>query len=281
VFGNAQALKICMALSAFGNIVAVTYTATKGKPCFRLFLDLMSDACVVKQSIAVQRILPFWRYLEKDKRTPKGAIVLHWISNIIFIAAAPVSSDGYSFTIGLYVYGNIMCSTIVAVGLPLLEKRMRDNPNNSDFRLSFFKSRWVLYSLPYLFAAGNILILVFSGKTHNQGKTPRWWWLVTLVAIIAVSWFYWGTIQLLKKTRVPAEDGSPRTWGDILGVRLRIYENAAAPGVPPEVARDINDAWLSRIDGSKRRVHVTFHGPLARLGQTFERGKDVIAQYVF
>jgi amino acid transporter len=229
----------------------------------------------------VQRILPFWRYLEKDKRTPKGALVLHWISNMIFIAAAPTNSDGYAFTIGLDVYGTMVCSTIVAVGLPFLEKRMRNHPENSNFKLAFFQSRWILYSLPYVFAAANIVILIFAGKTHDSGKIPRWWWPVTLVAIIAVSGFYWSAIQLLKKTRVPADDGSTRTWGDLLGIRLEIYENAAAPGVPPEVARDINDAWLSRIDGSKRRVHVTFHGPLARFGQRLERGKDAITQYIF
>lgn len=67
----------------------------------------------VKQSIAIQRILPFWRYLQADHETPKGALVLHWITSVIFIAAAPspTTPDGYSFTIGLYTYGHIFFSS--------------------------------------------------------------------------------------------------------------------------------------------------------------------------
>ena len=64
----------------------------------------------MKQTIAVQRILPFWRYLVRDDETPKGALVLHWISSVIMIAALPVTSDGYSFTIGLFTYGHILAS---------------------------------------------------------------------------------------------------------------------------------------------------------------------------
>ena len=63
---------------------------------------------VVKQPIAVQRVLPFWRYLQADQDTPKGALFLHWITSIIFVATAPSSSDGHSFAVGIYTYGHIL-----------------------------------------------------------------------------------------------------------------------------------------------------------------------------
>lgn len=70
---------------------------------------------VVKQSIAIQRILPFWQYLQADDKTPKGALILHWITSVIFIAAAPTHSDGYSFAIGIYTYGHILISSTAFV----------------------------------------------------------------------------------------------------------------------------------------------------------------------
>ncbi|KAL6707409.1 hypothetical protein ACN47E_004188 [Coniothyrium glycines] len=265
VFGNATALKICMAISAFGNVLAVTYTASK-----------------VKQSIAVQRILPFWHYLQADQKTPKGALFLHWITNIVFIAAAPTSSDGYSFAIGLYAYGNIICSTIVALGLPRLEKQMKTNPKNPNFKLTFFKYKWLLYTLPYVFAAGNILILVFAGKTHISGKIPRLWWFITIVAILFVSALYWGVIQLLMKPRGGQNlDDTPKTWGDLVGIKLVIYKNADSEDVPEEVRNDINDAWFMRVDGSKRRVHAVFTGRMAQAGASVTRVRNFIAEWIF
>ncbi|KAF1839684.1 hypothetical protein BDW02DRAFT_463319, partial [Decorospora gaudefroyi] len=143
VFGALGGFEICIAMSAFGNIVAVTYTASK-----------------VKQSIAIQRILPFWRYLQRDEKTPKGALVLHWITSVIFIAAAPTSSDGYSFAIGLYTYGHILITIFVTLGLLKLEKRMRSLPNHRNYRLTFLRWKPLLYIGTFLFAIGNLLILV-------------------------------------------------------------------------------------------------------------------------
>jgi hypothetical protein len=98
-----------MAISAFGNVLAVTYTASKGNFDFSLMPQPHSQI-LVKQSIAIQRILPFWRYLQADQGTPKGALVLHWITCVIFIAATPTNSDGYTFAAGFYTYGHILFS---------------------------------------------------------------------------------------------------------------------------------------------------------------------------
>ncbi|KAH6619040.1 hypothetical protein C7974DRAFT_379152 [Boeremia exigua] len=83
IFGSATGIKICTAISALGKVLAGAYTATK-----------------VKQSIAIQGILPFSDLPSSDNLTPKGALALHWITSVIFIAAAPTNSDGYSFAVG-------------------------------------------------------------------------------------------------------------------------------------------------------------------------------------
>ena len=63
---------------------------------------------LVKQAIAVQRILPFWKFFSKDIDTPKGALALHWVSSVILILACPTTADGYGFAVGLFTYGHII-----------------------------------------------------------------------------------------------------------------------------------------------------------------------------
>jgi hypothetical protein len=62
----------------------------------------------VKQAIAVQRILPFYKFFQKDINTPKGALVLHWVSSVLLILICPTSADGYSFAVGLFTYAHII-----------------------------------------------------------------------------------------------------------------------------------------------------------------------------
>jgi hypothetical protein len=52
--------------------------------------------------------LPFYKFFEKDSETPKGALILHFVTTLVYIVVAPVSSDGYTFTIGIYTYGYLI-----------------------------------------------------------------------------------------------------------------------------------------------------------------------------
>jgi lauroyl/myristoyl acyltransferase len=56
----------------------------------------------------VQRIIPFYKFFQKDINTPKGALVLHWLSSTLLIIFCPVSADGYTFAVGLFTYGHII-----------------------------------------------------------------------------------------------------------------------------------------------------------------------------
>ena len=62
-----------IALSAFGNVVAVTYVNAR-----------------VKQEIAKKRILPFSEFWARNSRydTPIGALILHWIFTALVIVAS-------------------------------------------------------------------------------------------------------------------------------------------------------------------------------------------------
>ncbi|KAF2624273.1 amino acid transporter [Macroventuria anomochaeta] len=267
VFGGATGLKVCMAISAFGNVLAVTYTASK-----------------VKQSIAIQRILPFWRYLQADQHTPKGALILHWITSVIFVAFAPSSSDGYSFAVGFYTYGHILFSVLVAVGLVKLKQRIRSSPEpeHSDWEYTFFRSKPLLYTVPVIFALGNVLILVFAGKTHKPGKIPRWWWPIVTFIILFTSALYWAGMRVLMvKTRaINPTTHEQKTIGDLVGLSVRV-ECKGDENLPPNIARDIDETLAAKVDGSQRRVIVETRGWLASLGNSFDDFRKMVSRYLF
>jgi amino acid transporter len=265
VFGASTAFKICMAMSAFGNILAVTYTASK-----------------VKQSIAIQRILPFWRYLQKDNKTPKGALALHWFTSVIFIAAAPTHSDGYSFAIGLYTYGHILITVFVAIGLLKLRTRMRSHPNHSNYQLTFFRSKPFLWAVAIIFAIGNLLIVIFAGKTHNVGKIPRWWWPVTTAILFFASFVYWAGIYILQLP-TKAQDtktGNFKTVGELIGFKIIVYYKNTV-NVPPVVEKNIDETLAAKVDGSGRRVVVQTSGWLEGWGKGVDGVKDFLGRYLF
>ncbi|OAL51370.1 hypothetical protein IQ07DRAFT_643463 [Pyrenochaeta sp. DS3sAY3a] len=252
VFGASTAFKICIALSAFGNVLAVTYTASK-----------------VKQSIAIQRILPFWRRLSRDENTPKGALFLHWITSMIYIAAAPVHSDGYSFAIGLHTYGHVIASTFVSIGLIWLQKRMSE-PNEAKYPLTFFKNKYLLKAFSFTFAGANAVILGFAAKDRSSGKIARFWWPVTIAALLTVSFIYWAGIYLT--TVKIRRRGELVDIGDIIGFKVVVYHNDNM--APDDIKKDIAEKLQSQIDGSSRRVKVETSGWVEAMVKRVKRVKE-------
>jgi len=118
-----------IALSAFGNIIVVTFVA-----------------CRVKAEIAKEGILPFSRFFaassptvfsrfsgrkplntleetQTSEQTPAGALLLHWIFSIIIIISPPVG-DAYAFFVSLYSYTNdVWLGFFMAAGLLWLRFR--------------------------------------------------------------------------------------------------------------------------------------------------------------
>jgi hypothetical protein len=62
----------------------------------------------VKQAIAWQRIIPFYKFFGRQDRqfdSPGGALVLHWFFTSLQLLIGPINSAYYSYTIGLFTYG--------------------------------------------------------------------------------------------------------------------------------------------------------------------------------
>jgi hypothetical protein len=65
----------------------------------------------VKQQIARQCIIPFYKFFGRDAphfKTPDGALILHWVFAVLWLIATPNTSDGYGFLIGLFIYGQLV-----------------------------------------------------------------------------------------------------------------------------------------------------------------------------
>lgn len=258
VFGSALGLKICLAIAAFGNVLAVTYTSAK-----------------VKQTIAIQRFLPFWRGLIKDDETPKGALVLHWVTSVLMVSFCPTNSDGYSFTIGLYTYGHIFFSMWVALGLFGLKRRMREL--DPRYRLTIFRGKWLLYTCPIIFALGNLLVLIFAAKAHNPGKIPRFWWPVTFFLILLSSFVYWGVMMITRKN--VEWKGEQKTIGQLIGFEVLVY-NRDTEDMPVEVKDSMAEALAAKIDGSKRRVEIKTTGRIKIIGGAMTKTKGFLAKWL-
>lgn len=109
-------------MSALGNVLAVTFTAARGKPLkFHCSLS-------VKQEIAKEGILPFSRFWASDKpfRTPAAALLLHWVCGVVLIASPP-AGDLYTFVVNLSSYQAGVLGTLIGGGLLYLQYRKSEN----------------------------------------------------------------------------------------------------------------------------------------------------------
>ncbi|KAL6252611.1 hypothetical protein RBB50_000330 [Rhinocladiella similis] len=255
-FGSSMGLKVCIALSAFGNLLAVTFTSSK-----------------VKQAIAVQRIIPFYKFFQKDINTPKGALVLHWLSSTLLIICCPVSADGYTFAVGLFTYGHIIVGTLVTLGLYRLTSRMQQTW--PGWRPMIFTNKFVLYILPLVFTAGNLIILIWGAKPRSPGEIPRFWWPVIFFLIISGGAIYWACM-VATQIRINHR-GKDTTIGEVIGFQVKIY-NESDEVVPPNMEEAIVQ---SRLDGSRRRVGYQFSGWFAKAGKGYSRTVDFISKFLF
>ena len=159
---------------------------------------------------------------------------------------------------------------------------MQSLPNNSNYQLTFFRAKPLLYTIPIIFALGNLLILIFAGKTHSPGKIPRWWWPVTIFLLLIASALYWAGIRVtrIETSRTDSATGNKKTVGDLIGFKVIVYYKDSNH-VPSVVEKDIDEALAAKVDGSKRRVVVQTSGKLAGLGKKVDIIKDLLGKYLF
>lgn len=153
---------------------------------------------------------------------------------------------------------------------------MRSLPEYADYKLTFFNNKFILYTVAFVFASGNLVILGFAGKTHDPRKIPRWWWPIIITIIILASFIYWAamSITMIKTKRVDSH-GNTKTIGDLIGFKVVVHYPDTAPRV---IKDDIDEKLAAQIDGSQRRVMVETSGWFKKLGRIFNNIIEVLAK---
>lgn len=169
---------------------------------------------------------------------------------------------------------------LVALGLPYLRSRMRSHTPN--YRLNFFHFKPLLYVLLIIFVPGNILILIFAGKTTGQDKIPRWWWPATMACLLFGSFLYWAAMQILmiRMSMVNESTGELKTIGDCIGLKVKVY-HLDTEDMPSKVRNSMVEAFAAKVDGSHRRVQVKASGRLASWGVWYDTTMDWLGKYLF
>lgn len=189
VFGETLGLKICIAISAVGNLLAVAYTSSK-----------------VKQAIALQHFIPFSSFFARDDHftTPGGALLLHWLCSSIVILAMPNSTDGYAFVIGLFTYGQLIVGVALGLGLPRLKAAMGKLPHG--VWRPVLSTQWSNWMFGFSLACVNLFLLISAAWPRQPHDIPRFWWPVTLTIIMGVGCVWWAVLALAQ-TRFGAKIG--------------------------------------------------------------------------
>jgi amino acid transporter len=147
VFGQGsfvkRGLRVFIALSAFGNLIATTYAHSR-----------------VEQEFAKQRILPFSKYWARNSPygTPVGALTLHWAFTVILILATPNDKNGeaYGLVGNLFVYGQAWVAVFIAIGLATL----RYHNKYREWKPAVIKNFKLLYFLAAFYVVFNLFIIV-------------------------------------------------------------------------------------------------------------------------
>lgn len=194
-----RVLVVITTISSFGNIVGMTFTASR-----------------VKQEIAKEGVIPFakffgenrtmfgrWRSKDESKRpepTPLGALFLHWLFAVILILltwpAKP--SSAYRILANHYVYlTDVVPSFIMAIGMLYLRFF-------TDWSIKSFMPSWLSVTAALIFALANgfPLVAVWIPPTHNSGDVydliPGFPWYMTGAlswALLACGVVYWACFR--------------------------------------------------------------------------------------
>ncbi|KAH7088191.1 amino acid permease-domain-containing protein [Paraphoma chrysanthemicola] len=182
-------------ISTLGNIIGMTYTASK-----------------VKQEIAKEGIIPFAKFFgenrvlfanwrrkhrsEDPEPTPLGALFLHWLFAVILIlltwAAKPASA--YRILVNLYVYlMDIVPSFIMAIGMLYL--RFFTRWSTKSLMPSWLS---ILAAFIYALANGFPLVAIWIPPTHTSTDVydliPGFPWYMTGTlswTLLACGVVYW------------------------------------------------------------------------------------------
>jgi amino acid transporter len=182
VFGEgfaAKTLPIMVALSCFGNIIAVT----------------VGQARVLRE-VARQGLLPYARFFASTKPfgTPLAPVCLKYLLTVFVIVALP-ARDAFNFVVDLISYPNLVFHAATAIGLWLLRRRRR----LAGLASSTYRARNIYVSL-YLLSAIFLLIMPWVPPEPGHGDVSFWhatYCVVGLVILALCAFYYWLWIVVL------------------------------------------------------------------------------------
>ncbi len=179
VFGNEsfvkRGLRVFVALSAFGNLIATTYAHSR-----------------VEQEFAKQRILPFSKYWARNSPygTPVGALTLHWLFTVILIFVTPNDQNGEAYTLvgNLFVYGQAWVAAFIAIGLATL----RYHNKYREWVPTIIKNFKLLYFLAGFYVLLNLFIIVLIWwPPDKQGVINSYITPGVSTSLLAFGVLYW------------------------------------------------------------------------------------------
>ncbi|KAK0510331.1 hypothetical protein JMJ35_007725 [Cladonia borealis] len=171
VFGESaeRALSVFVALSALGNVMAVTFAQAR-----------------VNQELAKEGVVPFGRFWASNWPfgSPSGGLLLHFIPSFIILVAIPFG-DAYDFILDLEGYPSSVVYFIVIIGLLILRWRVPDMPRP-------FKIWWPV-AVFFLIGQAFLLVAPFLRPPGGVGDTslPYWLYPVVGIAILVAGVGYW------------------------------------------------------------------------------------------
>ncbi|KAF2207524.1 hypothetical protein CERZMDRAFT_107794 [Cercospora zeae-maydis SCOH1-5] len=209
-----RAMAVITAISIFGNLWVMTFTASR-----------------VKQEIAKEGILPYSLFFATSYRTPYGlwqqwksrdrmqpdeveqaptaALSLHWATSILQIAVTAAIVDpkkAYAALVSLYMYTIILGFAFwVSVGLILTKTR-----DKTKWRESRRYRPWLspIHVLVYGISSAFLLIVAFvpaaEGSPFHDSVTGIPWYIIPSIGVTAPFWgvlWYWGFLFYQAKIR--------------------------------------------------------------------------------
>ncbi|KAJ4989783.1 high affinity methionine permease [Stagonosporopsis vannaccii] len=234
VFGSSGAVKglnFLIALSAFGNLLAVLIGQSRQiRECGR------------------QGVLPYPRFWASTRPfgTPLGPYFVKWILTVIMILAPP-AGDAFNFIVDLQVYPASLFNLTLAVGLILVrQRRKRLGLPRPSFRV------WDPVLGFNILVNLYLIIMPWYPPPGGRGNVSFWYgtYIVTGIAILLVCGLYYiGWIYVLPKIRgyrirpgVITLDSGAKTHKLF---KVPIAELAAWDATHDAVGRNLNDAGSS------------------------------------
>ncbi|KAF8627001.1 hypothetical protein AX15_004585 [Amanita polypyramis BW_CC] len=184
VFGESMAarvLPLLVALSCFGNIIAVT----------------VGQARMIRE-VARQGLLPYPNFFSSTKPfgTPLGPVALKGVLSYFIILAVP-AKDAFNFVLDLASYPHLIFHSVLCLGIWRLRKRR----SIAGLLPSEFQAKNI-YVLAYLFVNVLLLVMPWVPPEPGQGDVSFWYatYCVAGLGIIAVCGiYYWVWIVVLPK----------------------------------------------------------------------------------